>query len=80
MNQQVKRWGNSLAVRLPATLAAELGLRENDRVEIRREGEGVRIEKVEIDDPTLDELLARVTPENRHPETDWGAPVGKEIW
>ncbi|MEO7634910.1 MAG: AbrB/MazE/SpoVT family DNA-binding domain-containing protein [Sphingomicrobium sp.] len=80
MNQQVKRWGNSLAVRLPATLAAELGLRENDPVDIRRDGDGVRIEKVAIDDPTLEELLARITPENRHPETDWGPPVGKEIW
>ena len=30
--------------------------------------------------PTLDELIARITPENLHPETDWGLPVGKEIW
>lgn len=28
----------------------------------------------------LDELLAGVTPENRHPEIDWGPPVGKEFW
>jgi len=29
---------------------------------------------------TLKSLLAKVTPENIHPETDWGKPVGKEIW
>ena len=29
---------------------------------------------------TLDELIAGITPENRHDEIDWGPPVGKEIW
>tara|TARA_R110002072_G_scaffold297959_1_gene471315 strand:- start:26286 stop:26432 length:147 start_codon:yes stop_codon:yes gene_type:complete len=28
----------------------------------------------------LDELLAKIAPENRHKETDWGPPVGKEVW
>ena len=27
----------------------------------------------------LEELLARITPQNRHAEVDWGAPVGREI-
>ena len=80
MNQQVKKWGNSLAVRLPAQLSAELQLKENDRVEIRRDGDGLRIEKVAIEDPTLDELLAGITPETLHEEFDWGPAVGKEIW
>lgn len=31
---QVGRWGNSLAVRLPATLVEALGLREGDEVAI----------------------------------------------
>ena len=29
---------------------------------------------------TLDELIANITPENRHEVFDWGPPVGKEIW
>jgi antitoxin MazE len=28
---------------------------------------------------TLDELIAQITPENRHEEFDWGPDVGKEI-
>jgi len=32
---QVSRWGNSLAVRLPAGLVAELGLKEGDEVQLR---------------------------------------------
>ncbi len=29
--------------------------------------------------PTLEELVAGITPENCHGETDWGRDVGKEI-
>lgn len=29
---------------------------------------------------TLDELVAGVTDDNRHEETDWGPPVGAEVW
>jgi antitoxin component of MazEF toxin-antitoxin module len=29
---------------------------------------------------TLTELLARVKPENRHSETEWGAVNGREVW
>lgn len=31
---QISKWGNSLAVRLPAKLVAELGLSEGDEIEI----------------------------------------------
>lgn len=32
---QVSKWGNSLAVRLPATVVEALGLKEGDQIEIR---------------------------------------------
>lgn len=28
---------------------------------------------------TLDELVAGITDQNRHPETDWGPDVGREV-
>jgi antitoxin MazE len=34
ISMQVAKWGNSLAVRLPAKLVAELGLAEGDEIEI----------------------------------------------
>jgi antitoxin MazE len=36
---QVARWGNSLAVRLPAAVVEALQLREGDDIEIHIEGE-----------------------------------------
>jgi antitoxin MazE len=32
---QVSKWGNSLAVRLPATVVDALGLKEGDQIEIQ---------------------------------------------
>ena len=32
---QVARWGNSLAIRIPAALVRQLGLKEGDEVEVR---------------------------------------------
>lgn len=35
---QVARWGNSLAVRIPAKVVKDLALREGDEVELRSAG------------------------------------------
>ena len=35
---QVSKWGNSLAIRLPATVVKALGLKEGDDIEIRVAG------------------------------------------
>ena len=76
---QVGKWGNSLAVRIPAPLSASLGLAENDAIDVREEDGRLVISKQrpKID---LDALIDRITPENRHETIDWGPPVGKEIW
>lgn len=35
---QVSKWGNSLAIRLPAVVVEALGLKEGDQIEIQVEG------------------------------------------
>jgi antitoxin MazE len=37
---QVAKWGNSLAVRLPASLVRELSIKEGDEVELHRLDDG----------------------------------------
>ncbi|MCL4766481.1 MAG: AbrB/MazE/SpoVT family DNA-binding domain-containing protein [Hyphomicrobiaceae bacterium] len=59
---QVSRWGNSLAVRLPAKLVAELGLKEGDEVDLRpvTRGECERT-VLELEQmPSVDELYDRL--------------------
>ncbi len=80
METCVKRWGNSLALRIPRPLAEEVGLYENSPVKLSLE-EG-RLVIVPIMEPryALEILLAQVTPENLHSEVDTGAAIGGEAW
>ena len=83
METILRKWGNSIGLRIPALLLAELGLSENTPVELKVEdgklivAPGRRKRRWKY---SLDELLAGVSPENIHPETDWGVPVGDEVW
>ena len=36
---RIAKWGNSLAVRIPAEIVEELDLKEGDEIEFRRHGE-----------------------------------------
>ncbi len=54
---QIAKWGNSLAVRIPATVVEALKLKEGDDIEIHIAGDKVfEIEKK----PSAQELLARL--------------------
>ena len=50
---QVARWGNSLAVRLPADLVRKLGLKEGDRIDLVADGEALSVRR----QPRADEVL-----------------------
>ncbi|GIL12666.1 MAG: multidrug transporter MatE [Chloroflexota bacterium] len=79
MQTRIQKWGNSLALRIPKAFAAEVGLQPDTVVEISVIGGQIVIAPAApVYD--LDDLLAAVTPDNRHGETDTGAPVGNEVW
>ena len=80
MKTRVQKWGNSLALRIPKSFAAEVGLDPNSSVEMSlRDGKLVVVpsEKPKL---TLRQLLAQVTSENLHREVDTGSAVGGEVW
>lgn len=77
----VKRWGNSPAVRIPATLMQALNLNIDDEVSIDLVDGKLVIEPVKKEPVfSLAELVNGITPENLHDLVDWGEPAGKEIW
>jgi len=82
MRAQLKRWGNSLAIRVPTGLLAELNLSENSTVDLRIEAGQLIVAPMEKRKwkYSLGELLAGVTEENIHGETYWGSPAGEEVW
>lgn len=78
MRVNVKKWGNSTAVRIPSAVMDAADFRIDDTVDVRAEGGKVVIELVRETDYDLDQLLDRITPENLHKSIDFGGPVGKE--
>ena len=76
---RVAKWGNSLAVRIPKAVAEQARLQEGYAVSIEVVDGHIELRSAERI-PTLEELVAQITPENRHGEIDWGPAVGKEIW
>lgn len=79
MRTQVSKWGNSLGVRIPKAYAEEVGLSEGATVEVKLSGRKLILTPAQ-QAYELEALVAGITPENRHGETDWGKPIGKEPW
>ena len=79
MRAQILKWGNSLAVRIPKSIAEEAKLRAGDPLDIEVAEQGcVRLHRIgKI--PSLTELVSQITPENRYPEISTGPEVGKEF-
>ena len=78
MQVQVARWGNSLGLRIPKDVAAQVGLHPGVRVEITVEDDRVVISRAR---PRyrLPDLLQGMTPEAMHEAFDWGPDLGREI-
>jgi antitoxin MazE len=77
---RVQKWGNSLALRIPKSFAAEIGLAENLAVDMSI-AEGCLVVQPQSEEPLrLADLLSGVTAENRHGEWETGPAVGKEVW
>jgi antitoxin MazE len=78
MTVKVKRVGGRLTLEIPDDLAAVAGFVEDTEVSITTSpGQVVAKKKPKY---TLAELVARITPENRHDYIDFGPPVGNEVW
>ncbi|HCI14973.1 MAG TPA: PbsX family transcriptional regulator [Gallionellaceae bacterium] len=77
----IKRWGNSLGVRLPAAVARKAHLHADQRVHISVEGDHLIISPVTDEPLTLEQRLAAYDPE-RHGGEQMVATkaLGAERW
>lgn len=78
MKTTAQKWGNSLAIRVPKSIAQQAGLKVKDDLEIEvRKGALVlrpHLRRVY----RLEDLLRCMTLHNRHKELDIGGPVGRK--
>jgi antitoxin MazE len=84
MKVAFQKWGNSLALRVPKAFADEIGASHGKAAEMTVSNGKLVIEVARSQRrqrrSRLDELVAGITPGNRHEEIDWGPPVGNEVW
>jgi len=80
MLTKVQKWGNSLALRIPKTLAADAQIEKDSVVEVSLVDGKIVVKAVATPKWRLDQLLAGVTTEIVHHEMDTGSPLGHEAW
>ena len=78
MKAMVKKWGNSLGIRIPNTIARELLLKDGSFVDISDKEKTIIIKPITRNN--LSEMLSKINEQNIHKEIETGVPVGKEIW
>jgi antitoxin MazE len=78
MTVALKKWGNSLALRIPKDIANTL-LVENDSVMELAVNDGILMVKPKKNN-LLEELVSQINSENLHKEIDTGRSVGNEEW
>jgi antitoxin MazE len=80
MKATIQKWGNSLALRIPKTVAEELGLEQRSLVELSMTKGTLVLRPAKRVRPALADLLERITAANIHAEADLGPPQGRESW
>ena len=80
MRVRVRKWGNSLALRIPKPFAEDTAVREGTEVDLTvSEGTIVAV-PIRRKKVTLKHLLAKVTDRNLHTEVETGRRLGRESW
>ena len=80
MQAKIQKWGNSLAIRIPKSIATEAKLGQAAIVELAVAKGKLTIAPVKNRKFRLKDLVAGITEENIHDEDTWGRAVGKEVW
>ena len=80
MRATVRKWGNSAAVRIPASVMQATRLDLDEAVDVREEAGRIVIEPVRQKTYNLTEMLKAITSKNQHEPVDFGLPMGKEAW
>jgi len=79
MQTKIKKWGSSLAIRIPKLIVLDANLKQNEWVDISIEKNNIVITPISEKEYSLEKLLKGVTKNNLHEEFNIGAPTGKEI-
>lgn len=80
MVTKIQKWGNSLGLRIPKSLAKNAGVEEGTEVDISFEGDRLVVQPLQSFRYQLRDLLSEVREDNLHNEIPTGNPKGREGW
>jgi antitoxin MazE len=80
MEVLVKKWGNSAAIRIPASVLADAKIKLDEPVEVREERGRIVIEPLHSKVFAIRELIKGIRPDNLHEAIETGASRGREVW
>ncbi|MGA2958894.1 MAG: transcriptional regulator/antitoxin, MazE [Thermodesulfobacteriota bacterium] len=82
MVTKIQKWGNSQGLRLARQVLDDARIAVGDDVDVAaRDGMIVIVPVRRIrGKQSLQELVSRIPKNYKPEETDWGRPVGREVW
>jgi len=80
MRKKINKWGNSLGLRIPKLIAAEVGLEEDSLVNLTIVNGSIVISPERENPLELEAMLKQVTEGNLHGEVNTGPAIGREAW
>ena len=82
MVTKIQKWGNSQGLRLAKRVLEDAHISVGDDVDVRARDGLIVVEPARRvrGKQSLKELVSRIPKNYKVEETDWGQPVGKEVW
>lgn len=80
MLTRVRKWGNSLGLRIPKAFAEEAAVEEGSTVDLSVSEGQIVVRPLRAPRYELSKLLAGVSEDNLHAEVETGPPLGREAW
>jgi antitoxin MazE len=80
VRSRIQRWGNSLGLRIPRSVAEDVGVGVGSEVDLSIQDGDLIVKPARRKAYRLDDLVRKVNKKNLHGEIQTGKPVGREIW
>ena len=80
METKIRKWGNSLGLRIPRSFAAEAQVEEGATVDLSVKNGQLLVRPLRGRKYSLNAILSKVNRRNLHGEFSTGKAVGREAW
>lgn len=80
MEIQVKKWGNSLGIRIPQAIANQINIQDGSKINLVLENNKIELKPIVPEEYRLDDLVGLIDESNLQTEISSGKAQGNEIW